>query len=174
MNAQVPTPWWEDEERAIQAGVPGHVAHTLVVSPWIGVFRDVVKEGVDTKRAALFLVETMRHLKRTGVIFIDKEKIVASLKMTTNGKAVWEGIPDLITILSRKDISPEEAVRELSLEPLKDDEVKDIINSVILGSEELVSRFREGKHGPLMGSIMKMIAGRAEGRTVWDMASSSI
>ncbi|MEA3558461.1 MAG: Glu-tRNA(Gln) amidotransferase subunit GatE [Candidatus Thermoplasmatota archaeon] len=172
--AQVPTPWWEDEETAVRAGVPRHVAHSLVVSPWIGVFRQIVKAGVDIKKAAMFLAETMKHLKRSGVCSIEEEKVKEALEMTTSGKVVWEGLPGLITLLSKKDISPEEAVRELSLEPLKDDDVRDTINITISNSTEQVIRFREGKHGPLMGSIMKRIAGRAEGRTVWDMTSSSI
>ncbi|MFO8051164.1 MAG: Glu-tRNA(Gln) amidotransferase subunit GatE [Thermoplasmatota archaeon] len=172
VNAQVPEPWWTEEEKAVEAGVPAHVAHSLVVSPHIDVYRKAVEKGIDRKRCALFLMEKMKALKRKKAADIDHDSLLDALLLVKHGKLTWEALPMLIEKVSESGSSPEDVVKELSLEPLKEEDVRDIINEVVSGSEDLVEMFSKGRHDPLMGVLMERFAGRAEGSEVWKRISS--
>ena len=66
LNKQLPERVWDRVAFARENGVPVGLANLTAVSPRWAVFREAVEAGVKATRAASLLVETARHLERTG------------------------------------------------------------------------------------------------------------
>lgn len=167
VNKQVPIPWWEQEKDLTDNGVPETVAHNIVISRWSKVFRESVKAGADRRSSAIFIMETLKHLKRMGLKVKDMEdSIPRVLKMHTDGKISRNAIPKLLWELTSSEEDPVSMVEKLGLNKLPSKELEGAISDILKDHPDLLADFRNGRKGPLMGVIMDSIGDRAEGSDV--------
>jgi glutamyl-tRNA(Gln) amidotransferase subunit E len=162
---QVPRPFWEEEVEMASAGIPGNVAHRLVVSDWMNIYRRSVSKGSDPKFTAVSLMETFRMLSREGVELkrIDKAEIVKLFEMTGKGSISRRSFPEIIRIMARSGSSASDAVESSGLEMMKDDEARRRIEKVIGSNEDLIEMMNNGLEGPLMGAVMDDLGLRFDG-----------
>lgn len=168
VNEQVPDPWWERKQRMTDAGVPDHVAHRLVVSPWIRIHDMAVEKGADRKFSAIFVMEELKHLQRMGldVDSMDWEKMAEVISMPASKKISKRAVSKILWELAEEGRDPETIISDLGLSPMKEEELSEAVSDIINDNSDLVSDFRDGRKGRLMGVVMDSIGDRAEGRKV--------
>ena len=60
VNSLAPVPWWDQQDEMVKAGVPMVVAHKLIVSDVLPIFREAVEAGAPPRTAGIFLYEVQR------------------------------------------------------------------------------------------------------------------
>ncbi|MBN1540457.1 MAG: Glu-tRNA(Gln) amidotransferase subunit GatE [Candidatus Thermoplasmatota archaeon] len=176
VNAQVPRPWWEDEEEMVKNGVPKIVAHRLVVSRWMNVYRRAVEAGAPPRFTALFLMEDLRAAKRSGsdILELDDEEFIELLKLVGQGKLTRKGATLAMEWAADTGDKLSSAVHDLKLAPISKEEATKVIRNEVAVSEELVKLFGQGREKPLMGRIMDAIGPRYEGCDVLKILRSQV
>ncbi|MGA1822244.1 MAG: Glu-tRNA(Gln) amidotransferase subunit GatE [Thermoplasmatota archaeon] len=173
---QVPRPYWEEEADMLEAGVPHNVAHRLVVSEWMDVYRESVSRGSDPKFTAVALMEKFRMLSRRGLDLgnIDAGEIVNLLEMIGNGTVSRRSLPDLVRIMAETGASASDAVRSAGLGMMDIPTAEERIRTVIGDNDELVEPMRHGTEGPLMGAVMSDLGTRFDGSKARDLVLKMI
>jgi glutamyl-tRNA(Gln) amidotransferase subunit E len=167
VNAQVPVPWWEQEEDLKNAGVPDAVAHKIVISRWSQIFEDALKAGADKRMSAIFIMEELKKLNRRGLDVDSVSDIIPEiLSLHKRGAIARNAIPKLLWELSSSKKDAKDLINSLSLEPLSGVRLEEAVNDIIKDNPDLLERFRDGKVDPLMGVIMDSIGDRVEGSKV--------
>ncbi|MGA1872604.1 MAG: Glu-tRNA(Gln) amidotransferase subunit GatE [Thermoplasmatota archaeon] len=176
VNAQVPRPWWIEEEEMVENRVPRVVAHRLVVSPLMEAYRKAVEKGSDPRFTALFLMEDLKAAQRSGsdVIETDLGKIIDILAKVSEGELTRKAASLVLSWTADTGDGIEAAITQLEIDPFSEDEVQVIVKETVDRSEELAGLFQNGRFGPLMGKIMESIGARFDGRRVWEMTRDLI
>ena len=171
VRSQVPRPWWELKEELMAEGVPSNVAHRLVVSPLLDVFEKAVARGAGKKFAAMFIVEELRHLVRSGVDVgsIDREYLAEAISFPARGISATSALPELISGMADSGKGPREVLEEAGLALMSEEEMASVIDEETDSNPDLLEAFREGKKKPLMGVIMSRMRYRAEGSRVHEL-----
>jgi glutamyl-tRNA(Gln) amidotransferase subunit E len=173
VNTLTPVPWWDQQEEMVKEGVPEVVAHKLVVSDILPIFKEAIEAGAPARPAGIFLYEGMRALSRSGVDTdaVERSKVIEVLSMVGKGLITSRAIHNVISEMAARGSDPQKAIKTLDIGVLPEKRIKDIVGKKIEENQELVSMFRDGRHGPLMGRVMADIGPRFEGSRVWKMVS---
>jgi glutamyl-tRNA(Gln) amidotransferase subunit E len=118
---------------------------------------------------AAFLTETLKALKRDGVEVdkVSENQMREIFKSVSAGRLVKEAIADVVVWLSKNEgKSVEEAIVGLGLGTMSDDELKALVEKVIVENKKLVQERGEGSFSVLMGIIMKDFRGRVDAAQV--------
>jgi glutamyl-tRNA(Gln) amidotransferase subunit E len=133
-------------------------------------FEVIVKEsGSSPTMVAAFLTETLKALKRDGVEVdkVSENQMREIFKSVSAGRLVKEAIADVVVWLSKNEgKSVEEAIVGLGLGTMSDDELKALVEKVIVENKKLVQERGEGSFSVLMGIIMKDFRGRVDAAQV--------
>ncbi|MBN1390926.1 MAG: Glu-tRNA(Gln) amidotransferase subunit GatE, partial [Candidatus Thermoplasmatota archaeon] len=176
VNDQVPRPWWEEEEEMVGEGVPMSVAHRLVVSRWLDIYRKAIESGAPPKFTALFLMEGLRSSERSGsdIKDVGDDKVLKVLDLVAKGELTRKAALMVLSWVADTGDTVSSAVRDLDLAPLTREEAVKIVRKITADSDELVKLFMAGRERPLMGSVMASIRSRYEGRDVLEMVRSVV
>ena len=98
---------------------------------------------------------------------LKSEEIIKSFEFLNQGKITKESIEIIFEqIMSGKTQSVEEAIQKTSMVSLSEDELEEICNTVINDNSAIIDAQGLRAIGPLMGSVMKSIRGKASGEKV--------
>jgi len=176
VNSLTPRPWWEQEGEMVKAGVPEVVAHRLVVSDILPIYREAVEAGAPPRETSVFLHDGMRALFRSGIntSAVDRSKLIEALAMVGKGDITSRAVSHVIAEMAAKGSDPRKAVETLDIGVLSEKKVKGIAAAAIQDNPDLADMFRDGRHAPLMGRVMSGIGTRYDGSRVWNLVSSLI
>ena len=157
VDAQVPRPFWDEQSEMIANGVPTGVAHRLVVSDRLPIYKNAVSQGVEHTFAAVTLDETLRGLSRAGVAVKDlrSEDILYLLLSVRAGKIHRGQLVPVLKLMAKESIGAEEAVRRAGASVISEKEALSRIKDVLKAEKDLAASFRKGRKGPLMGRLMR-------------------
>ena len=80
---------------------------------------------------------------------------------------IKEAIPDLVILLSKKeDVSLQEAINELDLKTLSENELRTFVKQVIDDNHELIRKRGGNSFSALMGIVMKKVRGKTDAALV--------
>lgn len=147
------------------------LAEKVVFSEDAALFESLVKKtGAEPKLVATTLLETMVSLRREGVRTeeITEEQLQELLASVASGKIAKEALPEILQILPEVG-GVEEAIKRLGISPLGLEEVEMAVEEEIKKNLELVRRKGMEAAGALMGSLMKKLRGRVDGKIVHDL-----
>ncbi|MGA1866294.1 MAG: Glu-tRNA(Gln) amidotransferase subunit GatE [Thermoplasmatota archaeon] len=176
INAQVPRPWWEDEEDMVRNGIPRKIAHRLIVSRWMNIYRRAVEAGAPSRFTAFFLMENLRSAERSGsdIHRLDDEGLIELLKLVGEGKLTRKGASLVMEWIAETGDNLSSAMHDLELAPISKKEAMKVISDEVAVSGELLKLFRQGREKPLMGRVMATIGTRYEGSEVLKMLRSKV
>ncbi|MGA1848010.1 MAG: Glu-tRNA(Gln) amidotransferase subunit GatE [Thermoplasmatota archaeon] len=176
VNSLTPVPWWEQRDEMVKAGVPEPVAHKLIVSDILPIYREAVDAGAPPREAGIFLYEGMRALGRSGVDTgsIGRPDLIEVLSLLGKGLITSKAVSKVITGMAASGSKPKKIIETLDIGVLPEKKVGEIAGKSIEDNPELVSMFRDGRHGPLMGMVMSQIGPRFDGSKVWKKISSLV
>jgi glutamyl-tRNA(Gln) amidotransferase subunit E len=146
------------------------LAKQVLDSEYAPLFEIIAKETqVSPTVIAAILTETMKSLKREGTPTenISDQQLRQLFELINKGQTVKEAAPDIITWLAKhEDATAQQAVQNLGLSLISQNEIEMIIDTTIKENKTLVEKSGEAAFGALMGQVMKKIRGKADAETV--------
>jgi len=146
------------------------LAKQILDSEYSELFENVVKEsGVSPTTVAAFLTETLKALKRDGVEVdkVSENQIREIFKSIGSGELMKEAMWDVVVWLSTHEgNSVQEAISNLGLTTISQDELKALVKRVIAENRGLIQERGEDSFGILMGIIMKSLRGKIDAAQV--------
>jgi len=146
------------------------LARQVLDSEYSELFETIVKESkISPTTVAAFLTETLKALKRDGVQVdkVSESQIREVFSEISAGELTKEALPDVIVWLSsHEDKGVQEAIKDLGLKVISEDELRGFIENVIEDNRSLIRERGENSFGVLMGIIMKELRGRVDAALV--------
>lgn len=114
------------------------------------------------------LLNTFSELESEGmdVHKIDKDLLVEVFDSLKSGMFAKEGIADILKYVLEKNVSIKQAILELDLGGVAEDELEKVLNSLISQKMEFIKSKGMEAAGPLMGVVMKELRGKVDGEKV--------
>ncbi len=153
------------------------LATQILDSDHYDLFEELVVEEFSPTLIAVTLTEDLTSMRRDGVPVenLNAESIRGTFSLVKLGTTVKETIPDILTYLAKNPSrNPTMAIRDLGLEMMSDEDVKQLVESVVKERESLVKERGMKAMGPLMGVIMGKARGRASPQKVNKLLNASI
>jgi glutamyl-tRNA(Gln) amidotransferase subunit E len=138
----------------------------ILESEYSELFEIIVKEShASPTTVAAFLTETLKALKRDGIEVdkVSENQMREIFKSISAGELMKEAISDVVAWLSKnKDESVQKAIVSLGLKTMSDNELKALVERIIVENKNLVQERGEGSFSVLMGIIMKNLRGKVD------------
>ncbi|MCD6466021.1 Glu-tRNA(Gln) amidotransferase subunit GatE [Candidatus Bathyarchaeota archaeon] len=154
------------------------LARQLLDSGYDELFEVIVKETKVTPTVvAATLTETFKALKRDGVKIeaLTDEQIIEVFRLVGLEKTSKEAIPEIVKWLTEhRDAKPMDAVKELGLIMISDEELEQIIDRYLNENRDLIAKKGLGALGALMGIVMRDLRGRVKPKRVSQMIREKI
>ena len=159
-------------------GINEKLARQLLDSEYEDLFEVIAKEtGVAPTVIAATLTETFKALKREGVNIeaLTDEQIIDTFRLVGSERTTKEAIPEIIKwLVKHEGAKPIDAIRELGLMMIPEDELKRIIDEYVSKNKGLILERGLGALGTLMGLVMRDLRGRVKPETVNRMLREKI
>ncbi|WP_256545069.1 Glu-tRNA(Gln) amidotransferase subunit GatE [Halobellus inordinatus] len=140
-------------------------------------FEQAVEEGIDATFAAGLLESTLTELRRDDVAVAEltDEHLLAVMHLVEDGDLAKEGVQDVLaTLAENPSLSAEEAVEEVGLSGVSEDEVREAVSEVVDRNADQVEAEGMGAFSALMGEAMGALRGKADGEIVSDVLREEI
>jgi len=171
-----------DRMAAIEAGLPElpeekqdryqeelelneEIAAALATSEHAGLFDDLVAEGAEASVAASSVLQIRPQVEDEGVEVPD-ELLREAVSALTDGAFTKDALEDVLLEAAREGLAIEDAVEELGLGGVSEDEAREIVEGIVDDNAEMVENQGMGAMGALMGQAMGELKGKLEGETV--------
>lgn len=171
VKRQLPKPPEERVKELMRTyGINEKLARQLLDTEYDDLFETIVKEtNVAPTVVAATLTETLKALKRDGfnVAALTDEQIIETFRLVGQEKTTKEAIPEIFKWLTKHEgASPTDAIRELGLTIIPEEELYRIIEEYIKMNEKLIAEKGMDALGTLMGALMRELRGRVKPETV--------
>lgn len=157
---------WERRERYRKLGLSHEIIKDLVNHDRAGLFEKAVESlPVKPALAAIVVGQMMKHLQRKGfpVSRLADEALFDLLRLYSRGEFSREAFPDILKMMSVDGKRPREAVQQLGLSQLGDDDIGEIVAGTVKVYRDLEPRDLDKKLRHLMGVLMASLRGRVPG-----------
>lgn len=164
-----------DPERIVERVMKGYGLNRKLASQLLDAGLDELFERIihETKVSpsvvAVSLTETMKSLERDGVAVenISEAQILETFQLVSSGLAAKENIPDIFTWLSKHgDSSAAQALDGLGIRMLPVEDLERAVDAVVGKSRDMILQRKMNAVGPLLGTLMRDLRGRASADVV--------
>jgi glutamyl-tRNA(Gln) amidotransferase subunit E len=171
VRSNLPEPAEKKRERLMkQYRLNEKLARQIIDSEYSSVFEVIVKEsGVVATTVAAFLTETVKALKREGILVenVSDQRLREMFQGVGSGLLAKEAVPDVFSLLSRhSDTRLQDAIDSLGLRMFSKKELDLLIERVINENRQLTEKKAGNAFGLIMGLVMKEARGKADPATV--------
>ncbi len=143
----------------------GKLAKQIIDSEYDRLFEIIVKESeVAATTVAVFLTETLKSLKRDGVIVerVSEDQIMEIFKYVGSGALMKEALADVFVWLSENGSeSVQDAIVALGMVMFSKAELIKLIDRLIAENRQSIDQMGQRAYGMLMGIVMKEVRGKA-------------
>jgi glutamyl-tRNA(Gln) amidotransferase subunit E len=154
------------------------LAKQVLDSEYSEQFQTIVKESnVSPTTVAAFLTETLKALKRDGVLVekISEPMMREIFRSMGYGTITKEAFPEIVAWLSKhEDKSIQEAINSLGLGMLSKVELEKIVDTIIGANKSLIKEQGANAFGPIMGLVMKEVRGKANAKSVGEVIKKKL
>jgi glutamyl-tRNA(Gln) amidotransferase subunit E len=148
-----------------QYGLNKKLAKQIIDSEYGELFEVIVKEtSVTATTVAVFLTETLKAMKRDGVVVekVTGGQITDVFRGVGLGEIVKEAVADVFVWLSENEGSFQDAIEALGLKMFSKAELTKLVDRVVADNKQSVDKMGKKAFGMLMGIIMKEVRGKAD------------
>jgi glutamyl-tRNA(Gln) amidotransferase subunit E len=142
----------------------------ILDSEYVDLLEIIVKESnASPTTVAVFLTETLKALKRDGIEVdkVSENQMRDIFKSIGSGELMKEAVSDVVVWLSKNENkSVQQAIVGLGFKTMPDEELKALVERVIMENKRLVKEKGEASFSALMGIIMKNVHGRVSASRV--------
>ena len=147
-------------------------------SRYIELFEKIVGEiKINPTFVASILCSSITNLERSGLNskLLKNEDIEKSFQLLDSGDIAKESIEIIFeSIMAGKSQSTLDAMKNTSIEAVKESDVEEIIKKIVENNQEIIKNQKERAVGPLMGITMKELRGKASGELVNNLLLKNI
>ena len=147
-------------------------------SRYIELFEKIVGEiKINPTFVASILCSSITNLERSGLNskLLKNEDIEKSFQLLDSGDIAKESIEIIFeSIMAGKSQSTLDAMKNTSIEAVKESDVEEIIKKIVENNQEIIKNQKERAVGPLMGIVMKELRGKASGELVNNLLLKNI
>ncbi len=175
----IPKSWNESiKELQTKYEINSQLAEQIFDSRYIELFENIVeKTKVNPTFVASILCSTITNLERSGLNsnLLQNKDIVKSFELLEVGKIAKESIEIIFeNIMAGKAKTPEEAMKNTSIEAVNESDLEKIIAEIVEKNQEIIKNQKERAVGPLMGIAMKELRGKASGEMINNLLLKNI
>jgi glutamyl-tRNA(Gln) amidotransferase subunit E len=155
--------------------------HKQLASQMVREGTDEIFEGIVsvhpsvTSSAATTLTSTFTEIEREGLspFEIDSSTVTEVFARLADGEYAKEALPDIFRLLS-KGSTIDQAIQELGLESMGEQDASEIIAQIVKVREDFVRDKGMGSVGPLMGVVMDELKGKVDGKKASELLRAEI
>ncbi len=167
----IPKSWDESiKELETKYRINLQLAEQIFDSRYIGLFEKIIEDtNTQPTFVASILCSSITNLERNGLDsnLLKNEEILKIFQLLEEGKIAKESIEIILQdIMSGKSKTPEEAMKNASIESISEGDLEKIIEDIVNKNQEIIKNQKERAAGPLMGIVMKELRGKASGETI--------
>jgi glutamyl-tRNA(Gln) amidotransferase subunit E len=137
----------------------------IISCEYAQLFEEIIKEtNVTASTVAAFLTETIKSLKREGIIIenVNESQIRVLFATVGSGILAKEALSDVFSWLSKNENKTvQDAIEALCLKMLTEADLEHIINRIIADNKSIIEKNGKNAYGILMGIVMKEVRGKA-------------
>ena len=177
----VPEPFDVKLRRFVEEyGLSRELAEAILKNIRLDLFEKLVEEYRRRLPATLIastIENTIKMLRGEGVPVenITDNHIEETLRLVAEGKVAKEAIPEILAHLARHpEEAAEEAAEKLGLTSIPREKLVEIIDKVIEENMDKILSRREKAFGLVMGRVMAVVRGRADGKLVASLVKEKI
>jgi len=171
---------WDDaiKEIEIKYKMNKQLSEQIFDSKYIELFEKII-ENIKTNPTfvASILCSTITNLERKGLNsnLLKNQEIFKLFELLDKGKIAKETIEIILeNIMSNKSQNVEEAMKNTSIESIKNEDLDQIIQNIVDKNQEIIKNQKERAIGPLMGIAMKELRGKASGEIINNLLLENI
>jgi glutamyl-tRNA(Gln) amidotransferase subunit E len=168
-KSHLPLTSWARRERYRKLGLSREIIKDLLTDDRANLFEKAVESlPIKPALAAVVVGQMMKHLQRKGfpVSRLADEALFDLLCLYSRGEFAREAFPDILKMMSTDGKRPQEAIQQLRLAQLDDDDIGEIVAGVVKVFRNLEPRDPGKKFRHLMGVLMAGLRGRVPGEKV--------
>jgi glutamyl-tRNA(Gln) amidotransferase subunit E len=152
---------------AKEYGLNTEMANEMAYSTWNYVFEDIAKASGNPTLVARTLLGTVVELRREGVPVESLTEVHYKVlfNYVAQGQIAKEAISKVLTEMA-KGASIDDAVGELGLEGVSEDEVRKTIREIVDSRRDFVKEKGDASQSGLMGMAMAKLRGKADGKLI--------
>ena len=159
-------------------GLNPQLSEQIFDSRYIELFEKIVEKiKINPTFVASILCSSITNLERSGLSskLLKNKDIEKSFQLLDSGDIAKESIEIIFeSIMAGKSQSTEDAVKNASIEAVKESDVDEIIKKIVENNQEIIINQKERAVGPLMGIAMKELRGKASGELVNNLLLKNI
>ena len=161
----------EDKKARIMAEnkISADLANNLVKRDKIDDFENIkAQTNLDPTTIASTLIYTVPDLRRDGcdVSRLDNQVFVETFKLVEENKIATAATPNVLRGVCDTGSTPMVVSEDLDLLMLSEEDVKKVIEEIVLSNGDLILKRGLSSMGSLMGKVMGQLKGRADGKLV--------
>ena len=170
-KSNIPKSWDESiDEIKSKFNLNQQLAEQIMDSQYLELFEKVAgKINVNPTFVASILCSSITNLERNGLNaeLLTSKEIIKSFEFLESGKIAKESIEMIFeNIMSGKSDKIEDAMKNVSIKTVDNDELEQILDIIIRNNQSMVKNQKERAIGPLMGIAMKELRGKVSGETI--------
>jgi glutamyl-tRNA(Gln) amidotransferase subunit E len=174
IRLNLPEPAEKKLERLMkQYSLNEKLAKQIVDSEYGGLFERIAKEsGVAATTVAVFLTETLKSLRRDGVVVekVTDDQLMEVFRGVGFGEVAKEAVADVFVWLSENEgKSLQDAVGALGLKMFSKAELAKLVDRIVAENRQAVDSLGKKAFGMLMGIVMKEVRGKADSGLVSEL-----
>lgn len=168
-RSHLPLTPWERRKHYRELGLSREIIEDIVIDDRAGLFEKAVESlPIRPVIAAVVVGQMMKHLQRKGfpVSRLEDETLFDLLRLYSRGEFAREAFPDILKAMSIDGQSPQEAIQQLGLSQLDEEDIREIVAGTVRIYRGLKPRDPDKKFRHLMGVLMAGLRGRVPGEKV--------
>jgi glutamyl-tRNA(Gln) amidotransferase subunit E len=171
ISSYIPKHWSETVQSvASRYGVSVEVSLRLFDEDKLSLFSRIVERtGLSGPYVASVLTDINSWVIREGAeeSRLTDDVFSETLELVAEGKIAKEAVPEILLSVGKGKVSsPKDAIKLLGIQPISEEELRELIKRKISQMNDLVSQRGERAFSVLMGEIMKETRGRVDGAVV--------
>ncbi|MFB6186822.1 MAG: Glu-tRNA(Gln) amidotransferase subunit GatE [Halobacteriaceae archaeon] len=158
-------------------GLDENLAEQVAFSERMPLFEEAIDLGVKPTLAARTIENTYTELRRENVPVeqLDDEDFLTVFQLLAEEQLTQEGVPDVLEGLAENpNKSAQEIMEEKGLSKVTEEDVQQVVRTVVKENKEQVEEEGMAAFSALMGECMEKLRGKASGDTVSSLLREEI
>ncbi len=174
----IPETWDKKLNRFVKMGLNKELSDQIIRSEYLNDFESIIKNtDVSPKFVGSVLMSTMTELRRGGVKVekVNEEKMLEIFRLLEARRVGKEAVTEVLKGVSKyPSQTVEETITKLGLKTITRDELKAIIKEIVRKNANVVKKYKKGAVKKLMGTVMKQVRGKIDGKLVNEILTGEI
>lgn len=158
-------PWDIAREISNKYKIPYDDVHRIILSQWADFFEVSINKSIDP-RLVIRSINVITSLQRKGfeAVNVPEDELIKVLLAIMSGKVAKEALEIILEkLFQNPSLSAEEIIKELELQKVSEEMLRDFITKLLHEKKDLIIERREYAFKPLMGLVMEEFRGKISG-----------